>query len=442
MASLDAAYNALQNSGGDKMMQALLAKKSAEQQPFIDKLKDTANSPLPTPPEQEKQPDAPKMGDFGKDAQDYTTAMSVLSALTGAFSRQHATTALNAFGAGIKGYQEGNKQAFDEAHKQWKDASEAAIANNKTLTDKYKEILDNRKLTEEEQMNGINAIAEQYHDNIMAVSTSISQAVSIYDSQVKAAATAEAAHERLALMKQTLDQKFNTKLPQDVIDQKVEMLHSGLSYTQAGLTGTRNGTNPERTAVDEAWQKKYPDDDYSKAIMQRATTTAEGKKYATQEESLVSASNILDKSLPSLLDISKKYSLSDSTDINSVYNFMKSHASSEDFANFSTQLRAVTSDYSQLIGRGKQTVHSDDEALRILNESQGTSSLQGFQQAVKSEEGNLKAGLQQTAKDLNLPTQLSGASGSRVKVSDPDGKPHTIDQSELQDALNHGWKQR
>lgn len=399
MPNLDAAYAALQSSGGDKAQEALLAKQSAAEQPYIDKLKTTIDSPKPAAPDLEKQPEAPKQGDFGKDAQQWTTAMSVLSALTGAFSKQHATTALNAFGAGLKGYQEGNKQAFDEAHKQWKDASEAAIENNKTLTDKYKTILDDRKLTEEEQLNGIKAVAAQYHDNLQAASTSISQSVAIYESQVKAAQTAELAHERMQLMKEKMDEKNTSKLSPAAIDEKVEAFHKGLKPADVGLS-TRASSNPDLVAVMNRWADKYPNDDVAKAQLGWLEAKTEATKTGSLAGSTNMASNILDSSIPSLITIANKYGNTPSTDLNTVYNTIARHGSSEDLSNFSTQLRAVTTDYSQFIGRGRPTVHSDQEALKILHDDMGIDSLEGFKKAATIERDNVAKGIDITKANL------------------------------------------
>lgn len=438
MPNLDAAFQALQSSGGNQAQEALLNKQSSAQQPYIDKLKSTVDTPKPESPDLQKQPEAPKQGDFGEGAQQWVTAMSVLSAFTGAFSKQHATTALNAFGSGLKGYQEGNKQAFDEAHKQWKDASEQAIENNKILTDKYKDILEDRKLTEEEQLNGIKAVAAQYHDPLQAAATSISQAVSIYDSQVKAAQTAEIAKERLDFMKMQLQKKYEPTISEEEAKSKADAIAKGAKYADVGLS-TRAGINPDKALVDEILQRDHPNVNLADAQLARIGEISGERKLGTQSETTKLAGNILDESLPSLIDAAKKVGLSESTDLNTVYNTIKRHGSDRDFQNFSTQLRAVTSDYAQLTGRGNSTVHSDEEALKQLNENNGINSLLGFRDAATTERQNILRGIDRTQSDIG---GGSPAGGTRIKVSDPEGKPHTIDQSELSDALSNGWKKR
>ena len=125
------------------------------------------------------------------------------------------------------------------------------------------------------------------------------------------------------------------------------------------------------------------------------------KVLAQQKTQITLASNILDKSLPSLMDAAKKLGLGENIDFNSLANFAKRHMSSADYANFSTQLRAVASDYSAVINRGQRTtVHSDEEALKILPSGAGMGTLIGFGQGVKAEVGNIKKGISTTEKEL------------------------------------------
>lgn len=168
-------------------VRALVGREQQAMQAPAQKAAAIAAQPMPAPPETQKAAPAPDNKEFAEGAQNYVTALSVFAGLAGVFSRQHATTALNAFGAGIKGYTEGNKQALDEAHKEWEENNKAMQENNKALTDKYNEILENRKLSEQEQINQINVIAAQYHDPIMLESHSIDLKAKIMEIREQAA---------------------------------------------------------------------------------------------------------------------------------------------------------------------------------------------------------------------------------------------------------------
>lgn len=49
-------------------------------------------------------------------------------------------------------------------------------------------------------------------------------------------------------------------VPLNVIDQKVEGLHEGLSYADIGIS-MRTQNNPQRDVIDQRWAEKYPNDD-------------------------------------------------------------------------------------------------------------------------------------------------------------------------------------
>ncbi len=162
--------------------------------------------------------------------------------------------------------------------------------------------------------------------------------------------------------------------------------------------GRLTKNDPNRTAIMNQAFAMNPDLDLAAAEADQAGRISEARKVGTMGGGIKLAANILDQSLPSMMDAAKKVGLSPSTDFNTLYNTAKRHMSNQDFANFSTQLRAVTSDYALMIGRGRMTVHSDDEALKILNDSMGITSLQGFVDAVQTEKKNILKGVEITQK--------------------------------------------
>ncbi len=137
----------------------------------------------------------------------------------------------------------------------------------------------------------------------------------------------------------------------------------------------------------------YPNSKMAENAVKYAGEISGARAVGTQTGKIKLASNILDQSLPSLMEAADKVGLSRSTNINAIYNAAKKRLSDKDFANFSTQLRAVTTDYAQFIGRGSGTVHSDEEALKLLSTDFGITSLQGFEDAVNIEKQNVGRGI-------------------------------------------------
>lgn len=203
-----------------------------------------------------------------------------------------------------------------------------------------------------------------------------------------------------------------TGLTLGAIKQYGDAIHAGAKPSSLGL-GYSIG--PVKKAVENYIAHTYPDFDMAKAQMGYSADVSAEKDLAKTAKKIELASNILDESIPSLIDIGEKYSLGPSTDLNKVYNFIKSHASDEDKSNFSTQLRAVTTDYALFIGRGRLTVHSDKEALKILNEDMGINSLKGFQTAVKVEEENVKRGIARTKAQPAAGTKKSAPITNKTK---------------------------
>lgn len=183
--------------GYTEAQKALVSKESAQMQPAVQKFNAVADSPKPAPPDQQKAPPAPNNDNFANDAQDWMTAMSAFSALAGAFSRGHATTALNSFAAGVNGFKQGNQQAFEDATKSWEGSNKAILENNKMLQDKYLEVLNERQLTEGEQTEKLKMIAAQYHDEMMFNSDTIAQKTKLMEIREQMAGRMEMARNKV-----------------------------------------------------------------------------------------------------------------------------------------------------------------------------------------------------------------------------------------------------
>lgn len=226
------------------------------------------------------------------------------------------------------------------------------------------------------------------------------------------------------------------------IKQAAEGILKTGSVTSAGLG---YGWNPAKQAVDNYLAAVHPDFNRGEAGLAYKEEGKEVTSVATKIANVRFASNMLDKSIPSMLESAKKLGLDTSTDINSIYNYAEKHLSDKDFTNFAAQIRAVASDYAQFIGRGSGTVHSDEEALKVLNQNMGQTALEGFADAINVEKKNVEEASKTTKEEtLNGGKSEDGSKpdGKRVKVSDPDGNPKTIDASELDEALQHGWEKR
>jgi len=124
-------------------------------------------TPMPQPPEPQKPPPAPDAKEYQKDAMAFASAMAVLGAVAGRFTRAPGGAALSAFAGALKGWQSGNLQAYENAAKEWEQNTKAAVENNRQVMEKYRLALADRKMNIDEQMSQIQLISAQYHDQIM-----------------------------------------------------------------------------------------------------------------------------------------------------------------------------------------------------------------------------------------------------------------------------------
>lgn len=396
-----------QATGSNNNVGNLLQQEKTDLSPQIQNFQKTASA-QPAAPELQKAPEAPK-SNFAQDATEWVGIMNVLAGIGGAKSRQGATTALQAFSAGIDGLKKGKQEAFAQAHDEWKDANQEVLDNNKSQIEAYKSVLDNKKLSLDEQMAQIKTVASQYHNDIMAQlaeSRNFTAVARVVDMKQEQDEKLQLSYKKLAKQVEEFDKKLDEKIKEktdalkptlsdEAISSNAEALHKGLQPKDLGLT-TRTKDNPNLIATINAWHKKYPDDDIASAQKSWISEKSGASSVGRTSAQIKLASNILDESLPSLLAEAKKYGLGPSTDLNTMVNFIKKHASDQEYTNFSTQLRAVTTDYMMFIGRGKPTVHSDEEALKILKDNGGPTSLQGFADAVNIEQQNVDRGIDKT----------------------------------------------
>lgn len=135
--------------------------------PKYSALSATMAQPRPAQPQQQPLPAAPKREDTQKDAMLFASAMAVLGAVAGRFTRTPGEASLKAFSAAVNGWQEGNLEKYNSSVKEWEANTKKTIENNQQVLEKYKLTLADRKANIDDQMSQIQLIAAQYHDKMM-----------------------------------------------------------------------------------------------------------------------------------------------------------------------------------------------------------------------------------------------------------------------------------
>lgn len=140
--------------------------------------------PAPQMGQQQKMPPAPDAKEYQKNSMAFASAMAVLGAVAGRFTRMPGNAALNAFAGALNGWREGNLERYEQDAKKWEQETKTTIENNRQVLEKYKLALDDRKMNIDEQMSQIQLTATQYHDQMMydaAASKNYTLVASIYE---------------------------------------------------------------------------------------------------------------------------------------------------------------------------------------------------------------------------------------------------------------------
>lgn len=203
-------------ASANKNLQGVLNQEDKAMQPALQKFKDISSQPMPQPPTPKTAGPAPEMQQIQQDSQGWISALAVFSSMIGARGRARGTGALKAFAAGMNGIKAGNQQAFEDAHKTWKDNTEAMFKDNEEEMNKYKAVLDNRNLSEAEASQEMKMIGAEYQNKVMASTETAKQAFAVYDSIVKARTGVEAYTAKMdAKAKEQLKLQEQQKADQD-----------------------------------------------------------------------------------------------------------------------------------------------------------------------------------------------------------------------------------
>lgn len=218
--------------------------------------------------------------------------------------------------------------------------------------------------------------------------------------QTRADATATA-------KKEASESKNKVTLTPAALAQKVEILHKGGTYADAGLS-QRPNNNPDKDAVDNALAEKYPDFDREEAMVSLAGKKQEQRTESSQAGRIKFAANSLDQALPLLKDAASKINLKNFTNLNQAENYYREHTSDKNMEEFLVAVQTALTDYSTLIARnGLRTDATDSAARKLLSENMGRGSIDGFiEQAGREKSAQLKATAMTTGRgdQGNLPT--------------------------------------
>ena len=151
----------------DATIGQLIYGRAKAEQPYLKGAESAIDSPRPPLPTYEKIKNEPNPEDYHKYSVEFASASALLGAIAGKWTRAGGTASLNAFAGAMKGWQSGNLQAYEEASKQWEQASKKTIDNNNIELAKYKAILEDRKMNIDEKLQGLTIAGYEAQNSVI-----------------------------------------------------------------------------------------------------------------------------------------------------------------------------------------------------------------------------------------------------------------------------------
>jgi hypothetical protein len=185
----------------------------AETAPLRGKVLQMLQDPNVAKAHLEKVQDEPKPEDYRKNSLEFASAMAVMGALAGRFTRAGGTAALNAFSGALKGWNQGNQQAYEDAAKQWEAATKKTLDNNNIEIEKYKEIMADKKANIDQMMAAMNLVAAEHQNKIMFDATlekNYTMAFGAVDKMYGAQEKLQGSYQKLLDIKNKQDEKNHT----------------------------------------------------------------------------------------------------------------------------------------------------------------------------------------------------------------------------------------
>jgi hypothetical protein len=305
--------------------------------------------PMPRMGQQQPLPPAPDAKEYEKNSMAFASAMAVLGAVAGRFTRAPGGAALGAFAGALKGWQTGNLEMYESAAKKWEQDTKTALENNRQVMEKYKIALENRKTNIDEQMSQIQLISAQYHDQMMydaAASKNYTMVAQIYTKNweytEKASEAAAKLQERRDEQKTKNEQSATywlspegqarlptLSLPQQAgVKQLIEIygqknakpqnaaltkfLEENPNATAQEIQNFQQASHPPRSAAGMSVQKFMQENptatsaDIQAFQARQAEMSAEGRTKGTREANLDIILRVTDSAIPAALDASEK----------------------------------------------------------------------------------------------------------------------------------------
>ena len=405
----------------------------AAAQPLRDREMKELMTPVQARSHLEKLKDAPKPEDYQKGSMEFASSMALVGAVFGRFSRRGGTAALNAFSGALKGWHEGNMEAYGNAQKEWEANTKKTLENNQMEIEKYKEIIENKKLNIDQMSAALTLAAQPFQNKLMfdyAQEKNINGALNLYDKMVGIQEKAESSFQKLmgfsaddkAALKSTIDQ-YNSNPDQlaGLTNQQYQALRLAgerfpdlpkLNNPTVMLKGGGGapGSDQVQAAVDMVGQYKenlatamsrmpaqlkatfqqqlqaqYPDYDQKQFNAQNIEATTEARTAASRIAKVNYASNLLDQNIPAAEAAAKAFPQGKYVPIDAAKLWAARQGSNVQLSGWDVVNLQMIENYAQFLNPGSTTIRQDmfNAAASVFSQAKSTPAYLASLQAVK-----------------------------------------------------------
>jgi hypothetical protein len=156
-----------------KGMEKLQEDEAAEQQRYQARLfRERADlqriqGQRPKIPTQQQLGPPPDAREYQKHTMAWAGSMAMIGALFAKGGRMSGQQAMDAFSGAMKGWHEGNLEAYTNAANKWKETNQQTLENNRQLLEKYQMVMDDHRLNIDQQKDRMLQTAVEHRDTLM-----------------------------------------------------------------------------------------------------------------------------------------------------------------------------------------------------------------------------------------------------------------------------------
>jgi hypothetical protein len=435
----------------------------AAQDPYRKKIVGMLDSPNVAQAHLEKVKDAPKPEDYKKYSMEFFSSMAVLGAIAGRFTRKGGTTALNAFAGALKGWQQGNLQAYESAAKEWEASAKQTIENNNIEVEKYKEVMADKKANIDQMMAAMNIVAAEHQNKIMFDATmekNYTMAFGAVDKMTAAQTRAQGAVDKLTGLRGQQRDETLTKIEElnknpdmmarlsdkdylqlkgaahalgVTLNDKPVMSSGGQSavdlvgtYKESLATALSRMPAPEREAFQSQLLAKYPDFNQQLYNSQNAEKTSEARVVGGRVGKVEYANNLVQENIPAAAKAAKAFPQGNFVPVNLAKLWQGHIDSSVPLSEWDVVNLQLLENYALFMNPGATTIRQDmfERAGAALSQAKSTDAYLATLKAIQGAGERERRAGQKTISEVQgggvKPPGGSSTAGKEQTATNPD----------------------